>query len=228
MEERMGSAIRSGSANKALRRAARAHAPDTNRPAFDDMKGGMKYLDPAMIEDATLEASSMAENRPRKSPRKSKLAEQFEEAGFALEDTKYRVIAPRGEHFDLRRLLARVDRAYFGADRPFALPDVAWAPLDAHNAWAVYVIKDDRILVEKSLDDGKTPAFVIEYLLMHEMLHLVHPPDDLDGEPEWHSEPFEAAIERFKRGDDAEKWLDRRLAAELKAKRARRRQTADT
>ena len=169
----------------------------------------------------------MSQNRPRKSPRKSKLAEQFEEAGFALEDTEYEVLAPRGDHYDLRRLLARVDRAYFGGDRPFDLPDVAWAPLDAHNAWAVYVLKDDRILVEKSLDDGETPAYVIEYLLVHEMLHLFHPPDDLDGEPEWHNAPFEASIERFKRGDEAEKWLDRRLEAELRAKRVRKSRPGD-
>jgi predicted metal-dependent hydrolase len=174
-----------------------------------------------MIEDAATEASRMAQTRHRKSPRKSKLAEQFEAEGFALEDTEYEVLAPRGEHFDLRRLLARVDRAYFGANRPFTLPEVGWAPLDAHNAWAVYVLKDDRILIEKSLDTAETPAFVIEYLLMHEMLHLVHPPDDLEGEPEWHNEPFEASIARFERGEEAERWLDRRLDAELRSKRRR-------
>jgi len=170
----------------------------------------------------------MSQHKPRKSPRKSKLAEQFEDQGFALEETEYDVLAPRGDHFDLRRLLARVDRAYFGADRPFALPDVGWAPLDAHNAWAVYVLKDDRILIEKSLDTADTPPFVIEYLLMHEMLHLVHPPDDLDAEPEWHNEPFEASIARFERGEEAEKWLDRRLAGELRSKRRRGTHAPDT
>lgn len=192
------------------------------------MKKGLKYVDPAMIEDATSGASSMAKSHPRKSPRKSKLAEQFEEAGFALEDTEYRVIAPRGDHFDLRRLLERVDRSFFGSKRPFDLPKVAWAPLDAHNAWAIYVLKDDRILIEKSLDTGRTPAFVIEYLLLHEMLHLVHPPEDAEGKQEWHTDSFEAEIARFKRGDEAEKWLDRRLAEELRAKRAGRRRSANT
>ena len=181
-----------------------------------------------MIEDAATEASRMAQTKSRRSPRKSKLAEQFEAEGFALEDTEYEVLAPRGDHFDLRRLLARVDRAYFGADRPFTLPDVGWAPLDGHNAWAVYVLKDDRILIEKSLDSAKTPAFVIEYLLMHEMLHLVHPPDDLEGEPEWHNEPFEESIARFERGDEAEKWLDHRLGDELRAKKHRGTRSSDT
>ncbi len=170
----------------------------------------------------------MSQHKPRKSPRKSKLAEQFEDQGFSLEETEYEVLAARGDHFDLRRLLARVDRGYFGADRPFSLPDVGWAPLDAHNAWAVYVLKDDRILIEKSLDSADTPAFVIEYLLMHEMLHLVHPPDDLEGEPEWHNEPFEESIARFERGGEAEKWLDRRLDSELRAKNRGRTRSSDT
>lgn len=170
----------------------------------------------------------MAKGTHRKSPRKSKLAEQFEEAGFALEDTQYEVDPPRGDHFDLRRLLARVDRAHFGGDRPFDRPDVAWAPLDAHNAWAIYVLKDDRILVERSLDDADTPAFVIEYLLLHEMLHLVHPPADLEGDQEWHTETFETAVARFERAEEAEAWLDRRLAAELRAKRAVARRVANS
>jgi hypothetical protein len=213
---------------KPFARRLHARPAGRERPAFDDVKGALKYHDPAMIVDATSGASSMPGKRHGRSPRKSKLAEQFEEAGFALEDTQYEVLPPRGEHFDLRRLLARVDRTYFGGDRPFDLPDVAWAPLDAHNAWAVYVLKDDRILVEKSLDHGATPAFVIEYLLMHEMLHLLHPPEDLDAEPEWHGATFEASIEAFERGDDAEAWLDRRLGEEQAAKRARRRRPGDT
>jgi predicted metal-dependent hydrolase len=174
-----------------------------------------------MIEDAAIEASSMAKNKPRRSPRKSKLAERFEKAGYALEETEYESIPPRGAHFDLRRLLTRVDRAYFGGNRPFALPEVAWAPLDAHNAWAVYVIKDDRILIEKSLDDPETPPFVIEYLLMHELLHLVHLPSEADGEAEWHTETFEGELSTFEKGGDAERWLDRRLGKELRAKARR-------
>jgi len=170
----------------------------------------------------------MAQPKGRPSPRKSKLAEQFERAGYALEDTEYEVLPPRGEHFDLRRILARVDRAYFGADRPFDLPAVAWAPLDAHNAWAVYVLKDDQILVEKSLDGPETPAFVIEYLLMHELLHLVHLPTEAEGDPEWHTETFEGELARFAKGADAEGWLDRRLSTELRAKSARAARAPDT
>src|SRR5689334_22319086 len=170
----------------------------------------------------------MAQNKPRRSPRKSKLAERFERAGYALEETEYEVLPPHGDHFDLRRLLQRVDRAYFGGNRPFALPEVAWAPLDAHNAWAVYVIKDDRILIEKSLDDPQTPPFVLEYLLMHELLHLVHLPSEAEGEPEWHTETFEGQLAAFAKGADAEGWLDRRLESELKAKARRSSRSANT
>lgn len=181
-----------------------------------------------MIEDAVIEASSMAQTKTRRSPRKSKLAERFEQAGYALEETEYEVTPPKGEHFDLRRVLARVDRAYFGGNRPFALPQVAWAPLDAHNAWAVYVIKDDQILIEKSLDDPETPAFVIEYLLMHELLHLVHLPSEAEGEPEWHTETFEGELAKFAKGEDAEGWLDGRLDKELRAKGRRTPRSANT
>lgn len=169
----------------------------------------------------------MADVKRRRSPRKSKLAEHFEREGYRLEETEYEVLPPRGEHFDLRRLLQRLDRVYLGEDRPFALPRVAWSPLDAHNAWAVYVLKDDRILLEKTLDESSTPAFVIEYLLLHELLHLAHLPSEDGEEPEWHTEGFEQELAKFPRAQEAEKWLERHLQAELRAKASRAARSAN-
>ena len=163
----------------------------------------------------------MADSSRRRSPRKSKLAERFERAGYTLEETEYEFLPARGEHFDLRRFLQRIDRAYLGGDRPFELPEVAWSPLDSHNAWAVYVLKDDTILLEKALDDPTVPAFVIEYLLLHELLHLAHLPSEDGGEPEWHTASFEKELAKFPRADEAERWLERRLTEELRAKSSR-------
>lgn len=185
------------------------------------MKVGLKYIEPGMIEDATFEASRMAEASRRRSPRKSKLAEHFEREGYALEETEYEVLPPRGEHVDLKRALRRVDHAYLGEERAFELPEVGWAPLDGHNAWAIYVLKDDRILLEKTLDDPSTPSFVIEYLLLHELLHLAHLPEAAEGEPEWHTDGFERALAHFPRSQEAEAWLERRLSEELRAKSGR-------
>ena len=185
------------------------------------MKMGLKYVDPAMIVDATLGASRMTGNSRRRSPRKSKLAEHFEREGYTLEETEYEVLPPRGDHVDLKRALRRVDHGFLGEARAFELPEVAWSPLDAHNAWAVYVLKDDRILLEKTLDDPATPAFVIDYLLLHELLHLANLPSEGGGEPEWHTDGFERQLARFPRAVEAEAWLERRLADELRRKSAR-------
>ncbi|HEX9710798.1 MAG TPA: hypothetical protein VGB42_12640 [Candidatus Thermoplasmatota archaeon] len=141
-------------------------------------------------------------------PRKSKLAEQFEGDGFALEETEYEYLDPRGARHDLRALLRRVDRAFLGADRPFELPQVAWADLRAHNAWALYVIRDDVILVEKSLDAETTPRAVLRYLLLHELLHIAHPPDGGGSQGDWHTAEHEAALADFPGADEAEAWLE--------------------
>jgi predicted metal-dependent hydrolase len=163
----------------------------------------------------------MRENSRRGSPRKSKLAEHFEREGYTLEETEYEVLPARGAHVDLMRALRRVDRGYFGQSRAFDLPQVAWSPLDAHNAWAVYVLKDDRILLEKTLDDPLTPPYVIDYLLLHELLHLFHLPAEGAGEPEWHTDRFEEELAKFPRAREAEAWLERRLAEELRRKTGR-------
>jgi hypothetical protein len=174
-----------------------------------------------MMEDALCEASGMAQGTRRRSPRRSKLAERFERAGYTLEETEYEVLSPRGKNFDLRRVLQRVDRAFFGADRPFELPTVGWAPLDGHNAWAMYVLKDDRILLDKALDDAFTPPFVIEYLLLHELLHLAHAPSEEGPEPEWHTEGFEAHIAKFPQAAKAEQWLDDTAQEQVRQSRGR-------
>jgi len=172
-----------------------------------------------MIEDATVEASEMSVRDYRPSPRKTKMAEQFEREGFVLEDTDYHYLAAKGDQFDLRRVLARVDRAYFGADRPFDLPRVAWGDLDAHNAWALYVVRDDVIVVEKALDSEATPSFVLDYLLLHELLHLANPPKEGGDQDDWHTESFEAGVEAFPRAEEAEAWLDKRAMDEHRARR---------
>jgi hypothetical protein len=164
----------------------------------------------------------MATVNPLPRPRKSKLAEQFEGDGFALEDTEYEVLPPKGVHFDLRVLLRKVDRAFLGADRPFELPQVAWSDLRAHNAWAVYVIRDDTILVEKSLDADSTPREVLRYLLLHELLHLAHPPSTGGGQADWHTPEYETAIARFPAAAEVEAWLDAAARRERDARPSRR------
>lgn len=164
----------------------------------------------------------MTSRSPLLKPRKSKLAEQFEGDGFEVEDTDYELLPPRGEHFDLRDLLRRVDRAYLGGDRPFQLPDVAWGDLRAHNAWALYVIRDDVILVEKSLDAVATPREVLRYLLLHELLHLAHPPDSGGSQTDWHTPEYEAALSRFPGAEEAEAWLEAAARRERDARPHRR------
>lgn len=164
----------------------------------------------------------MASENPLPRPRKSKLAEQFEGDGFELEATDYELIPARGAHFDLRDLLRRVDRAFLGADRPFQLPEVAWSDLHAHNAWALYVVRDDVILVEKSLDAETTPRDVLRYLLLHELLHLAHPPDSGGSQTDWHTPEYEAALARFPAAGEAEAWLDASARRERGARPHRR------
>jgi hypothetical protein len=175
-----------------------------------------------MIGDASVEGVQMREENPLPRPRKSKLAEQFEGDGFALEDTQYEVLPPRGEHHDLRLLLRKVDRAFLGADRPFDLPQVAWADLKPHNAWALYAIRDDVILVEKSLDSESTPREVLRYLLLHELLHLAHPPQAGGSQVDWHTPEYEAALARFPAADEVEAWLEAAARRERGLRPARR------
>jgi len=155
----------------------------------------------------------------RRKPRRGSLGETLSKAGFDLERTEYPVLPAQGAFHDLFARLLEV-RDAFMPDLPASrLPSVAWSDLERENAWALFALLDDVILVDRSLDRQSTPAFVIEYLLHHELLHLLHAPEE-DGEQEdWHSAAFDAKERAFPRAAEAEAWLDRRAAAQLAADR---------
>jgi hypothetical protein len=152
---------------------------------------------------------------PRK-PRRGSLGERFQKEGIPLEQTRYQILPPLGDHIDLLVHYRRVLRRYLPDMDGRRLPRVGWSPLDHHNAWALYGLLDDAILIEKSLDDPATPPFVVEYLILHELLHLRHPPDEGSDQAGWHTAAFERAIAAFPHGQEAEEWLDSRLEAELR------------
>jgi hypothetical protein len=144
------------------------------------------------------------------------LGERFAKEGIPLEQTRYEILPPLGDHVDLLIPYHRVLRRYAPDLKVAVLPRVGWSPLDEHNAWALYALLDDAVLVDKSLDDPSTPMFVIEYLILHELLHMAFPPEESSEQDGWHTDAFERAIAAFPQAEEAEAWLDARLNGEVR------------
>lgn len=157
----------------------------------------------------------------RQKPRKGSLGQALQRAGFDLEQTQYPVFAPRGRFHDLFERLLEVRDAFLPAFPVARLPSVGWSDLDGENAWALFALLEDVILVDRALDQPSTPAFVIDYLLLHELLHVLHAPDEGGEQDDWHGAAFDREERAFPRAARAEAWLDRRAATQLAGLRAR-------
>ncbi|HEX9962043.1 MAG TPA: hypothetical protein VGB00_13995, partial [Pyrinomonadaceae bacterium] len=69
------------------------------------------------------------------------------------------------------------------------------------------------LVVSKSLDDKKVPAFVVESVVYHEMLHIKHPTIIRNGRRYNHTPAFRRDEEIFEHFAAAEAWITRNAYA---------------
>jgi predicted metal-dependent hydrolase len=63
------------------------------------------------------------------------------------------------------------------------------------------------IVLSRALDRSKVPAYVVEYVLYHEMLHLKHPVEYRSERRCVHSAAFKAEERRFPEFERANRFL---------------------
>lgn len=78
-----------------------------------------------------------------------------------------------GRHHDLDRMFDELNARYF--DGTLRKPTVGWSKRGSRRLLGHYDPAHDSIVLSKLLDRAEVPAFVVEYVLFHEMLHVKHP-----------------------------------------------------
>ncbi len=113
----------------------------------------------------------------------------------------------RGRFHDLARLFSGLNRRYFSS----RLPQLAlgWSA----RAWRAQLGCFDpglhQIVINSRLDRGHVPAFVVEYVLFHEMLHVKHPIRAAACGLQAHSAEFRREEKRFAGYQGARRFLER-------------------
>jgi hypothetical protein len=82
-------------------------------------------------------------------------------------------IGPRGEAHDLAPMFARLNHSYFAGR--LRRPRLAWSERNWRTQLGCFDPALDQIVLNRRLDRETVPAFVVEYVLFHEMLHVKHP-----------------------------------------------------
>jgi hypothetical protein len=114
---------------------------------------------------------------------------------------------PRGRFYDLEEIFRQVNQTYF--QNRLEQPVLSWSQTKTHRVFGHQDSVHDTIVISRTLDDAQVPQFVVEFVLYHELLHIVHPARIVNGKRRVHSAAFRGDEQRFARFGDAEEWLEK-------------------
>jgi predicted metal-dependent hydrolase len=114
---------------------------------------------------------------------------------------------PAGAHHDLAPLFVTLNERYFAGSLP--LPQLAWSTRAWRTQLGCFDPALNQIVLNRRLDSGAIPEYVVAYVLYHEMLHQKHPMKFARCRRESHGPEFRREEKIFAEYDRAMKFLDR-------------------
>jgi hypothetical protein len=108
---------------------------------------------------------------------------------------------PQGRLYDLDQMFEELNfRYFFGL---MARPRLGWSPNASRTLLGHYDPSHNAIVLSRILDRPETPRLAVEYVLYHEMLHLVHPAEHRGVRRCVHTRAFKEAEKKFERLKEA-------------------------
>jgi hypothetical protein len=133
-------------------------------------------------------------------------SEDFNESFFELESFAAAPPPPsRGRAHDLNEIFARVNADYFGGLMP--KPTLTWNRTLTARKFGHYQPGRDTIMISITLDDPEVPAFALDFVMYHELLHKKHGSMTVNGRRLSHSQAFRAEERRFAQYHEAERLI---------------------
>jgi hypothetical protein len=118
-----------------------------------------------------------------------------------------RLRSPRGHFYDLDEVFERLNFRFFHG--LMARPRMSWSQTKTRRILGHYDPAHNAIIISRIFDHLAVPAFVLEYIVYHEMLHLKHPVRLKGSRRCVHSAEFQAEEKLFPRVMEANAFLKR-------------------
>jgi hypothetical protein len=129
-------------------------------------------------------------------------SDDFSELLFEIESFASPPALPaKGRAHDLDESFERVNKKYF--DGRLAKPTLVWNRTLTMRKFGHYQPGRDMLMLSISLDDSRVPAFVIDFVMYHELLHKKHGAASVNGRRQAHSPIFRADERLFTQFDEA-------------------------
>lgn len=155
--------------------------------------------------------------RKRISPTVSKSYREFSKSvelrEKAIENKRIKgrkiITSSKGDFYDLDSIFERLNLLYF--NNKIKKPTLSWSRDKTFRILGHHDATHETIIVSRSLDDKKVPLYVVEYIVFHEMLHIVHPVYHENGRRFIHTPKFRSDEKKFAYFNEAESWIDKNI-----------------
>lgn len=128
------------------------------------------------------------------------------------------ITTSKGAVYDLDKIFERLNLLYF--DNRLTKPTLSWSQGKTFRILGHHDATHETIIVSRTLDEKSVPPFVVEYVVFHEMLHIVHPVIRRNGRRFIHTPEFKRDERKFAFYEESEEWIGRNMT-KLKRKAAR-------
>jgi predicted metal-dependent hydrolase len=115
--------------------------------------------------------------------------------------------SPRGHFYDLDAIFEELNTRFFHG--LMARPRMSWSQTKTRRILGHYDPAHNAIIISRLFDHPGAPAFVLEYIVYHEMLHLKHPVRLRGSRRCVHSAEFQAEEKLFPQVAEANAFLKR-------------------
>ncbi len=111
----------------------------------------------------------------------------------------------KGHHHDLTAAFLRVNRSYFGG--AVDAPRLIWNRRPTTRKMGHYDLTQDTVMISMSLDSADVPAYVVEFVVYHELLHKTMGTRLVNGRRHSHTAGFRKAERAFRQYSEAQTFL---------------------
>ncbi len=130
------------------------------------------------------------------------------------------VSSAKGNVYDLDKIFARLNQIYF--QNGLSKPIITWSRGKTFRIFGHHDALHETVVISRTLDDARIPGFVVEFVLYHELLHIKHPTETVNGRRRVHTTVFRRDERRFPQFEEAESWLEKLARLKRKVKSPKR------
>jgi len=134
---------------------------------------------------------------------------EFPETGRTKPTRTVEHYTPAGRYFDLKEIFERLNLDWFRGS--LSCPTLGWSKYVSRRRLGFYDQQRNLMVISRIFDQKNVPPQVVEFIVFHEMLHIVFPSEKGRSRRIVHSREFRRAERSHPFYDFAETWLQKNL-----------------